>query len=1009
MQLPRVGVVILACADMPLDEPEPLGRVLRSLARQTYAPTATAVVITEGPGEQAALVERELSSGNCVPVPAGSDPSSAAMAGVGAVGEVEYLLFVSSDVELADDAVAELVEEAVRSNAGVVSPKLLAGEEVRTLLSVGYGSDRLGAPSPLVEPGEVDQRQHDVVRDVFAVDHAVFMVRADLFAAVGGFVPQTPLVWVAVDLCWRSHVAGARVLVVPAAVGRCTTVRDHRVDAARVTAARVASRLVCAERLGIAAAVASEVVLGLLVACVSLLRGNPTRARDVFRAWRIVTGLRPQIRAARKTLAAVRVVSSRDALRVAPRPGRSYVPFEAGTTAAGARAIGSSTDKSSYLVGAAVAAFLVLGGRHLLTRGVPDFGSIPRLPEEGSRLLEIWFAGWNSSGLGSTFPRSPAVLLLGLADLFLPLGSGMPRTLLVYGCVPVGLAGAWRLVGASRGARLAALIAYGAAPVAWDALSAGRWEPLCLYAAAPWLVGSLVRAARSEPAGASIQVAARPTLRPGVSTALGVGIVLALVGSVAPYALVAAIVAGAALVAGGVAAGGPHSGARPLAVAVGASSVAWVLLLPWSAHWFGDWDRMIGTLHTIVGDLDWSEIVRLGDGPVATASTSWFLPVSAFCGLLAGGSRCWDAVARGWTLALVFLALTWFSSQGWLPAPAPEPASLLVFAAVGYAMAVGGAVVALRAELRGRSYGLRHLLVGVGAVSLLLSATPVVAATVVDGGWNTPSRDFDEVLAVLDEDGRGSAGAQRVLWLGDPGLVGQAQWRSGRIAFGIYESPMPTIEARWAGEKSGQVAVLERVLRETMAGERLRLGAALGEVGVRYVVVPIRPAIGHGRESRVGEAIREVLDAQLDLRRLDLVPDLAAYENVAWVPVHAERELAEDGTPVGPFRAVPVERVAGARWRLGVSARSMVRVAQTFDPDWEVRGPEGAARVERAGWAMRFRAARPGEYELSRRRSILATSEGLLPLLTWPGAVVGWLFARRRVKVEGSETGVGVR
>src|SRR5205807_5595242 len=65
--------------------------------------------------------------------------------------------------------------------------------------------------------GELDQEQHDAVRDVFAVPDVCLLVRADLFATLGGFDPLMTQHGDDVDLCWRAQLAGARVLVAPAA------------------------------------------------------------------------------------------------------------------------------------------------------------------------------------------------------------------------------------------------------------------------------------------------------------------------------------------------------------------------------------------------------------------------------------------------------------------------------------------------------------------------------------------------------------------------------------------------------------------------------------------------------------------------------------------------------------------------------------------------------------------------------------------------------------------------
>ena len=83
------------------------------------------------------------------------------------------------------------------------------------LQHVGLGVDRFGEIDPLVEPGEVDQEQHDAVRDVFALPSACMLVRADLFRALGGFDPAIDFYGDDVDLCWRAHLGGARVVVVP--------------------------------------------------------------------------------------------------------------------------------------------------------------------------------------------------------------------------------------------------------------------------------------------------------------------------------------------------------------------------------------------------------------------------------------------------------------------------------------------------------------------------------------------------------------------------------------------------------------------------------------------------------------------------------------------------------------------------------------------------------------------------------------------------------------------------
>ena len=103
-----------------------------------------------------------------------------------------YYLFCHDDVMMAPDALRRLVEEAFRSNAGIVSPKLVDYDEPDRILQLGLGVDRFAAPVRRVDRLEFDQAQHDEARDVFAVPGACTLVRSDPLSslAIGGFDPE---------------------------------------------------------------------------------------------------------------------------------------------------------------------------------------------------------------------------------------------------------------------------------------------------------------------------------------------------------------------------------------------------------------------------------------------------------------------------------------------------------------------------------------------------------------------------------------------------------------------------------------------------------------------------------------------------------------------------------------------------------------------------------------------------------------------------------------------------
>ena len=76
-------------------------------------------------------------------------------------------------------------------NAAIIGPKLVEYDHPDVLLEVGMAIDRFGVPHSGIEPGELDQEQHDAVRDVFFVSSTVMLVRSDLFAELGGFDAMT--------------------------------------------------------------------------------------------------------------------------------------------------------------------------------------------------------------------------------------------------------------------------------------------------------------------------------------------------------------------------------------------------------------------------------------------------------------------------------------------------------------------------------------------------------------------------------------------------------------------------------------------------------------------------------------------------------------------------------------------------------------------------------------------------------------------------------------------------
>ena len=119
-----------------------------------------------------------------------------------------FFCFLHDDVALAPSSISELVAETYRSNAGVVGPKLVDWDRPNVLQHVGLSADRIGVTLDTAEIGELDQEQHDAVRDVFCLPTACLLVRIDLFRALGGFAPDIDYFGDDLDLCWRRPPVG---------------------------------------------------------------------------------------------------------------------------------------------------------------------------------------------------------------------------------------------------------------------------------------------------------------------------------------------------------------------------------------------------------------------------------------------------------------------------------------------------------------------------------------------------------------------------------------------------------------------------------------------------------------------------------------------------------------------------------------------------------------------------------------------------------------------------------
>lgn len=129
----------------------------------------------------------------------------------------EYLLFLNNDTEVTQDFLSILVREIKSSNKlGIVQPKILLLEKKDTLDSIGSFLTSTGF---LNHYGfeEKDTKLKDKKIYLFSAKGACFLMRKELFNAVGGFDNDYVNYFEETDLCWRVWLNGKKILYVPAA------------------------------------------------------------------------------------------------------------------------------------------------------------------------------------------------------------------------------------------------------------------------------------------------------------------------------------------------------------------------------------------------------------------------------------------------------------------------------------------------------------------------------------------------------------------------------------------------------------------------------------------------------------------------------------------------------------------------------------------------------------------------------------------------------------------------
>ena len=428
----------------------------------------------------------------------------------------DWLWILHDDCLPADTCLEEqLAATEAGASIGAVTPKVFRADG--TLAEVGIHATASGRRVPLVLDGEIDQGQYDGVTDVLAGGSAGLLVASSAFNQVGGLDRALGPYNEGLELCWRLHRGGHRVVAAPKAhlthlqVSSPQNLRRASALRARRSSEFYFATLIANPLLLIVQALAS--LLWIPLSCLALLlSARPRAAYARFFAWLGLFAHIPHIVAARARHA-----------RCASQPRSSLRPLLTGRFDASRI---RRTHRSAHVIEEQASwkeSLLERRGNDLTPRVVTtlalfllslwvyrsDLGSVNggawlNLPDRFADLWTYAWSGWLPSGDGSAHAVDPLVQLLSVVSAPLAL-LGIAPTVLLYVFLVLSPAwAAWNMdvlsmrLTSSRSLRVALMCLWASLPSALFAMISGRLASLAVHVFMPLWVALLLSLPRDR-------------------------------------------------------------------------------------------------------------------------------------------------------------------------------------------------------------------------------------------------------------------------------------------------------------------------------------------------------------------------------------------------------------------------------------------------------------------------------------------------------------------------------
>jgi GT2 family glycosyltransferase len=852
---------------------------------------------------------------------------------------IEWVWLLHDDCEPDPQTLERLLRAASKDRSVVVlGPKVLDGQDRRTLREAGVSIDRAGRRITGIEPGEIDQGQHDHNKAVLAVGSAGMLVRRDVWDQLGGFDTRLRFFRDDLDFCWRVQAAGYRVQVVTDALlyHRELSARrrrptegggSRRLDRRNALYVLAVNLPLLAMLRIVGGAVAGSIIKAVYFAAtkqLDLARAQAEAVGSLFlhpvRLWQ---GRRRRAVGRAEAYAAVRtfIPPARTLSRLAEKV--AGLVSDGPPQASGGRhqAASEESEEDEQFVDAQSVMRKIIGNpgvqlfavllvvalvaeRRLL--GTSPLGGGALVPAWGSSgaLWGEYLAGFHAAGVGSTASAPPYLAVVAALGTVLGGQAWLAVDVLLLGCVPLAGLTAYlatrRLVRATA-ARLLLAASYALLPVAIGSIAAGRLGTAVAFVLLPLIGISAGRMLTGTPKKAR-------------RAAWAVGLLVAVAAAFAPLAWIFAVV----FALGVLAARRWLLAADPVNSAI-VALVPFFVLFPWSLHLLTDpvsfvTEAGVQTAGLTTTGLGPRQLLALSPGgpglPPVWVTVGFGLALVA---VLLPTRRTW-VTAVGWCVAIVGFAAAVALSRinvttdgGGQPA-AGWPGVALALAALGLLLAVApaagwlaeiasnGRVISPEPDTAvppsraaaGGGYGPFSRALAIVAL-VAAASTPVLAGLYwLRNGVQGPVGSVSSPLLPAFVSASSTSGQQyRTLILRPNGNV---------LDYAVVRQSDPTLgEPELTSDSAAEQALSRQVaaLGAPDGADAGDPGLVLGSFGIRFVLLP----------SPVDPALAERLDAALGL---DALTSSSSYDlwQVAG-PVARVRVIAADGT-VTPLNANPV-------------------------------------------------------------------------------------------------------